>query len=179
MKRYFDNLHYEKFSDGSVKCIEDEIPFDLPDGWAWSRIKNISLIGTGATPLKSNSTYYKDGTIPWITSAATSKASITLPTDYITNLALAETNCTIYPVGTLIIAMYGEGKTRGQISELDIEACTSVQRRCCSQRNFHGIKVLDDGTVFADVVILVTVEHLGFAHFLIQNISTVCFVNHN
>lgn len=38
---------------------------------------------------------------------------------------LAETNCTIYPVGTLIIAMYGEGKTRGQISELDIEACTN------------------------------------------------------
>ena len=125
MKRYFDNFHYEKFADGRVKCIEDEIPFDLPDGWAWSRIKNISLIGTGATPLKSNSTYYKDGTIPWITSAATSKASITLPTDYITNLALAETNCTIYPVGTLIIAMYGEGKTRGQISELDIEACTN------------------------------------------------------
>ena len=33
-----DNLHYEKFADGSVKCIEDEIPFDLPDSWAWSRI---------------------------------------------------------------------------------------------------------------------------------------------
>ena len=29
-----DNLHYEKFADGSVKCIEDEIPFDLPEGWA-------------------------------------------------------------------------------------------------------------------------------------------------
>ena len=33
-----DNLHYEKFANGSVKCIEDEIPFDLPDGWAWSKI---------------------------------------------------------------------------------------------------------------------------------------------
>lgn len=33
-----DNLHYEKFADGSVKCIEDEIPFDLPDGWAGSKI---------------------------------------------------------------------------------------------------------------------------------------------
>ena len=33
-----DNLHYEKFSDGSVKCIEDEIPFDLPDGWEWVRL---------------------------------------------------------------------------------------------------------------------------------------------
>ena len=36
-----DNLHYEKFANGSVKCIEDEIPFDLPDGWAWARLFSI------------------------------------------------------------------------------------------------------------------------------------------
>ena len=47
MKRYFDNLHYEKFADGSVKCIEDEIPFDLPDGWAWSRIRDIASVKGG------------------------------------------------------------------------------------------------------------------------------------
>ena len=120
-----DNLHYEKLPDGSVKCIEDEIPFDLPESWAWCRIKNICTIGTGATPLKSNSAYYANGTIPWITSAATSQEIITTPADYITERAIAETNCSIYPIGTLIIAMYGEGKTRGQISELGIEACTN------------------------------------------------------
>ena len=36
-----DNLHYEKFTDGSVKCIEDEIPFELPDGWAWARLASL------------------------------------------------------------------------------------------------------------------------------------------
>ena len=118
-------MHYEKFADGSVKCIEDEIPFDLPESWAWCRIKNICAIGTGATPLKSNSAYYANGTIPWITSAATSEEIITTPANYITERAIAETNCSIYPIGTLIIAMYGEGKTRGQISELGIEACTN------------------------------------------------------
>ena len=35
------NLHYEKFTDGNVKCIEDEIPFELPEGWAWSRLLSI------------------------------------------------------------------------------------------------------------------------------------------
>ena len=45
-----DNLHYEKFADGSVKCIEDEIPFDLPDGWAWERIGNVSTIARGGSP---------------------------------------------------------------------------------------------------------------------------------
>ena len=43
-----DNLHYEKFADGSVKCIEDEIPFELPVGWAWARLGTISeAIGDG------------------------------------------------------------------------------------------------------------------------------------
>ena len=40
-----DNLHYEKFTDGTVNCIEDELPFELPDGWEWSRLASIcSLI---------------------------------------------------------------------------------------------------------------------------------------
>ena len=42
-----DNLHYEKFADGSVKCIEDEIPFELPNGWAWSRIRDIASVKGG------------------------------------------------------------------------------------------------------------------------------------
>ncbi len=50
-----DNLHYEKFADGSVKCIEDEIPFDLPEGWAWARIKTVSVDLPYGTSKKSNS----------------------------------------------------------------------------------------------------------------------------
>ena len=37
-----DNLHYEQFPDGTVKCIEDEIPFDVPAGWAWCRLNALS-----------------------------------------------------------------------------------------------------------------------------------------
>ena len=35
-------MHYEKFPDDSVKCIEDEIPFELPHGWEWTRLGNLS-----------------------------------------------------------------------------------------------------------------------------------------
>lgn len=45
--------------------------------------------------------------------------------DFITTEALDETNCNVNPVGTLIVAMYGQGKTRGQIAELCIEATTN------------------------------------------------------
>ena len=48
-------MHYEKFADGSVKCIEDEIPFDLPDGWTWTRIKTVSIDLPYGTSKKSNS----------------------------------------------------------------------------------------------------------------------------
>lgn len=38
-----DNLHYEKFSGGTVKCIEDEIPFDVPNNWEWCRFGSYTL----------------------------------------------------------------------------------------------------------------------------------------
>ncbi len=42
-----DNLHYEKFQDGTVKCIEDEIPFDVPEGWAWVRLATVLSLSSG------------------------------------------------------------------------------------------------------------------------------------
>ena len=50
---YIYNLHYEKFADGSVKCIEDEIPFDLPDGWAWCRSKDLFNVCSAKRVLQS------------------------------------------------------------------------------------------------------------------------------
>ena len=52
-----DNLHYEKFADGTVKCIEDEIPFELPNGWAWARLQSFCYPisdGTHQTPTYSD-----------------------------------------------------------------------------------------------------------------------------
>lgn len=48
-------MHYEKFADGSVKCIEDEIPFELPAGWAWCRIFSITEDLPYGTARKSSS----------------------------------------------------------------------------------------------------------------------------
>ena len=53
-----DNRHYEKFADGTVKDIEDEIPFEVPEGWAWCRLKEIGTIITGNTPSKNEVQYY-------------------------------------------------------------------------------------------------------------------------
>ena len=44
-----DNLHYEKFADGTVKCIEDEIPFDVPEGWEWCRFSSFASMTNGTS----------------------------------------------------------------------------------------------------------------------------------
>ena len=64
-----DNLHYEKFADGTVKCIEDEIPFDLPKGWEWCRLSQIITLYSGQDLEPSQ--YNDEGIgIPYITGAS-------------------------------------------------------------------------------------------------------------
>ena len=64
-----DNLHYEKFADGSVKCIEDEIPFDIPNGWIWCRLSQIITLFSGQD--LDPSRYNNEGNgIPYITGAS-------------------------------------------------------------------------------------------------------------
>ena len=69
-----DNLHYEKFPDGTVKCIEDEIPFELPEGWRWDRLGNVSIIARGGSPrpIESYITDDENG-INWIKIGDTEK----------------------------------------------------------------------------------------------------------
>ena len=91
----------------------------------WCKLEDIASIGTGATPLTKCKEYYLNGKIPWVNSSSTKDSVIETPSNYITSRAIQDTNCVVYPKGTLIVAMYGEGKTRGQVSELGIEAATN------------------------------------------------------
>ena len=54
-----DNLHYEQFADGTVNCIEDEIPFELPDSWAWCRLKDLFNVCSAKRVLQSE--WQKEG----------------------------------------------------------------------------------------------------------------------
>ena len=62
-----DNLHYEKFPDGTVKCIKEEIPFELPEGWECERLSNIASFSGGKTPSTSIAEFWGNDYL-WITS---------------------------------------------------------------------------------------------------------------
>lgn len=102
----------------------EELPYSLPKGWAWARVADLVEVGTGATPRKSEHDYY-GGAIPWYTSSATNDKFARVPETYISEKALSETNCKIFPAGSLIVALYGQGKTRGQVSELTLAGATN------------------------------------------------------
>ena len=94
----------------------------LPEGWCWASVEQLARVGTGTTPRRGVSKFWDGGTIPWVTSTAVNEPNVTRGNELVTEAALKETNLTPYPAGTLIIALYGEGKTRGKVSQLLIEA---------------------------------------------------------
>ncbi|EGQ7758806.1 restriction endonuclease subunit S [Vibrio vulnificus] len=111
---------------------EDEKPFELPNGWEWERIGTFGVVGTGATPSRSNPKYWDDPKYNWVSSGETSELFVSTTKEKVSELAIQETNVSIYPSGTLIVAMYGQGKTRGQITELTKpagtnQACAAIQ----------------------------------------------------
>lgn len=111
---------------------EDEKPFKLPNGWEWERIGTFGVVGTGATPSRSNPKYWDDPKYNWVSSGETSELFVSTTKEKVSELAIQETNVSIYPSGTLIVAMYGQGKTRGQITELTEpagtnQACAAIQ----------------------------------------------------
>lgn len=88
-------------------------------------IRDIAKVSSGLTPLKGNKAFYDGGDIPWVTSGDLHQGMVEKPTHFVTQTALDETTLKIVPAGSLLIAMYGEGKTRGTTAELGIDATTN------------------------------------------------------
>ncbi|HEY1059751.1 MAG TPA: restriction endonuclease subunit S [Limnobacter sp.] len=95
-----------------------------------AKISDIASVGTGSTPLRSNSAFYASTGTPWVTSAATGSPFVVGADQFVTEAAIATHRLKVYPKGTLLVAMYGEGKTRGQVSELAIEA--TINQACAA-----------------------------------------------
>ena len=65
-----DKRHYEKFADGTIKDIEDEIPFDVPEGWAWCRLRSLASTISSKDYQISEREIKTSGTYPVISQSA-------------------------------------------------------------------------------------------------------------
>ena len=98
--------------------------------WQQTDVQSVAHVGTGSTPLRSNSTFFAPTGTPWVTSAATSQTLVTDAGEFVTQAAITAHRLKTYPIGTLLVAMYGEGKTRGQVTELCIPA--TINQACAA-----------------------------------------------
>ncbi|MEX6115230.1 restriction endonuclease subunit S [Providencia stuartii] len=96
----------------------------VPNGWKLSTIEEISSVSSGGTPSRKNESYW-NGNIPWVTTAEVQFKIIEDTAEKITEEGLANSSAKLFPVDTILIAMYGQGKTRGQVAKLGIEASTN------------------------------------------------------
>jgi type I restriction enzyme S subunit len=97
---------------------------DLPEGWTLCSVADIAMVGVGGTPARSETALW-GGPIPWVSSGEVANCRIAQTRELITDSGLAKSSAKLYPPGTVLIAMIGEGKTRGQSAILDIEAATN------------------------------------------------------
>ncbi|WP_277850471.1 restriction endonuclease subunit S [Moellerella wisconsensis] len=96
----------------------------VPNGWKLVTIEEISSVSSGGTPSRKNESYW-NGNIPWVTTAEVQFKIIEDTAEKITEEGLANSSAKLFPVDTILIAMYGQGKTRGQVAKLGIEASTN------------------------------------------------------
>lgn len=124
----YDELIQSRF----VEMFEQDHPYDFVP------MSSIGTVQTGATPSRKNREYY-NGDIPWIKTNQIKYSTITSTDEHITKKALQNTNCKLLPVGTVLIAMYGQGDTRGRAAIVGVPAATNqasasivLEKECCN-----------------------------------------------
>lgn len=96
----------------------------VPNTWKLSTLEEIAKVSSGGTPSRQIAEYW-GGTIPWVTTAEVHFGTILDSSEKITPEGLNNSSAKLFPINTILMAMYGQGKTRGQVAKLGIEATTN------------------------------------------------------
>ena len=120
-----DNKYYEKVGTETA-CIDDEIPFEIPTNWRWTRMGTIGDWGSGSTPQRGNTAYY-GGDILWLKTGELNNGVVYDSEEKITDKALRECSLRLNKVGDVLIAMYGA--TIGKVAIAGKEMTTN--QACC------------------------------------------------
>ncbi len=87
-------------------------------------IKDFCDVSSGSTPSRTIAEYYA-GTIPWVKTGEVNGSTITETEECVSDIGRESARLKVYPAGTVLIAMYGQGKTRGQVGILGVQATTN------------------------------------------------------
>jgi type I restriction enzyme, S subunit len=108
----------------------------IPQAWDVKRIADIAFVGSGGTPRREVAAYW-GGSIPWVTTSQVDFGAITEADQFITDEGLQNSAAKLLPPGTLLMALYGQGKTRGKVGVLAMQAATN--QACASISLREGV----------------------------------------
>jgi type I restriction enzyme S subunit len=108
--------------------------------WCRLQIGEFAEVQTGGTPSRNEPQCWQGGSIPWVTTSEVNYRPIASTKECITALGLKNSSAKVFPKGTLLMAMYGQGKTRGQVARLAIDAATN---QACAAIVPNGRVVVD------------------------------------
>lgn len=91
----------------------------------WKKIEEFAKCQAGATPSTKVRSYWDGGSIPWMNSGDVHQGVVTHTSGYITQLGYENSSTKMLPKDTVVIALAGQGKTRGTVAITDIELCTN------------------------------------------------------
>ena len=164
-----DNSHYEKRGSEDV-CIDEEVPFEIPENWAWARLSSFGVFSSGKTPSMSNPQFW-NGNVPWVTSKDMKRPVITDSEMHISELAASTMQ--LYPAGTLLlVARSGILKRLLPLCKLGIDSTINQDIKAFSLYDielsewlFYGIKAFEPYILKELVKSVTTVESLKFDEF--------------
>lgn len=96
-----------------------------PKKWNMKKIGDIAEIKTGGTPSRNNEEYWQNGTLSWVKTTEIKENVIYETEELITESGFQNSNATLIPQNSILIAMYGQGKTRGKTAKLGIQSTTN------------------------------------------------------
>ena len=94
----------------------------IPEHWETWKLGHCATVGNGSTPNRSNSAYWDDGTIPWLNSSVVNQNEIFEADQFVTQMAVQECHLPIVGEESVLVAITGQGKTRGSAAVLSIRA---------------------------------------------------------
>jgi len=119
-------LMQKLFSEGLRGEPQKETEIGLvPESWEICTVGNVAVIQSGGTPAREEFSNWERGTIPWVKTGEINYCTILETEEKITHAGLANSAAKLFPPGTLLMAMYGQGVTRGRVAMLGIEAATN------------------------------------------------------
>lgn len=112
---------------------------EIPKHWEIIALKHMSRSYSGGTPSRNKLDYWKNGTIPWVSSGEVNKGYIYETEEKITEKGLLNSSAKIFPANTVLVALNGQGKTKGKAAILKISATTnqSLTGFVCDETTLH------------------------------------------